>query len=68
MKSIETKMDSKLNQLDSLMNMLNEKSAASIVGNVTETIHQEKDVGKDIAKDVTSNIIDKSVENINQSK
>ena len=61
MKEMETKMDSKLNQLDSLMNMLNEKSVASVVGNVKEIVSES--VPKDVAKD----IIDESVEKIVKS-
>ena len=59
MQPLETKMDSKLNQLDSLMSMLNEKSVASMVGNVTEEIPPAKDVVKDV--------IDASVEKIVKS-
>ena len=63
MQPLETKMDSKFNQLDSLMSMLNEKSVASMVGNVTEEIPPAKDVVKDVTKDV----IDASVEKIVKS-
>ena len=62
MKEMETKMDSKLNQLDSLMNMLNEKSVASVVGNVKEIVSES--VPKDVAKDVAKDIIDESIEKL----
>jgi hypothetical protein len=44
MKDIETKMDSKLNQLDSLMTMLSDKSVASVVGTVAESIPKKADL------------------------
>ena len=54
MKSIETKMDSKLNQLDSLMSMLNEKSMASVL---KESIPKDaKDANKEATKEETKDV------------
>ena len=75
LKNTERVLDTKMNQLDSLIGLLSDKKVASTVGNVKELLSEDieknikevtKDVTKDVAKEVSKEVISDAIEKVSK--